>query len=163
MFRLSFASRGATRHVLNPLNSFFLKILPLVFIVLLTFLLTSPLWQQAGVPNTADAHHHLPRSAAVQRAFEQGVYWPRWFPESHYGRGEPTFHYYSPGLYWLVGGGTLDWIELRSGLDPGGDSGIYLVRPGGIRMASPYIQQESKPRQHGDLSRNAPHLFAYVP
>ena len=78
-------------------------LLPLIFLSLLTILLTSPLWQQAGIPNTADAHHHLPRSAAMQLAFEQGVFWPRWFPESNYGRGEPTFHYYSPGLYWLVG------------------------------------------------------------
>ena len=89
------------------------KVLPLVFIALLTFLLTSPLWQQAGIPNTADAHHHLPRSAAVQRAFEQGVYWPRWFPDSNYGRGEPTFHYYSPGLYYLVG--AVHWAGI--GLD----------------------------------------------
>ena len=80
-----------------------LRFLPLLFLALLTFLLTSPLWQQAGIPDTADAHHHLPRSAAMQLAFEQGVFWPRWFPDSNYGRGEPTFHYYSPGLYWLVG------------------------------------------------------------
>ena len=94
-------------------TGFSLKILPLVFIVLLTFLLTSPLWQQAGIPNTADAHHHLPRSAAVKLAFEQDVYWPRWFPSSNDGRGEPTFHYYSPGLYWLVG--AVHWAGI--GLD----------------------------------------------
>ena len=97
--------------VLSSDNS--LRFSPLVFITLLTFLLTSPLWQQAGIPNTADAHHHLPRSAAVQRSFEQGVFWPRWFPSSNYGRGEPTFHYYSPGLYWLVG--AVHWTGV--GLD----------------------------------------------
>ena len=90
-----------------------LKILPLVFIILLAFLLTSPLWQQAGIPSTADGGYHLPRSAAVQDAFEKGVPWPRWFPESHSGRGEATFHYYSPGLYWLVG--AVHWAGI--GLD----------------------------------------------
>lgn len=87
------------------------RLLPLVFIVLLALLLTSPLWQQPGIPLTADAHHHLPRAGAVERAFEQGVYWPRWFPSSNYGRGEPTFHYYSPGLYWLVG--AVHWAGIR--------------------------------------------------
>ena len=90
-----------------------LRFLPFIFIILLTFLLTSPLWQEAGIPVTADAHHHLPRSAALQRAFEQGVYWPRWFPSTNYGRGEPTFHYYSPGLYWLTG--AVHWVGI--GLD----------------------------------------------
>ena len=80
-----------------------LRLLPLIFIVLLSILLTSPLWQQDGIPHTADGHYHIHRSAAMQRAFEQGVYWPRWFPSSSHRRGAPTFHYYSPGLYWLVG------------------------------------------------------------
>ena len=47
-----------------------LRLLPLIFIVLLSILLTSPLWQQDGIPHTADAHYHIHRSAAVQRAFE---------------------------------------------------------------------------------------------
>ena len=94
-------------------SDFPLRILPLVFIVLLTALLTSPLWQQEGIPQTVDAHYHLHRSAAVQRAFEQGVSWPRWFPSSSHGRGEPTFHYYSPALYWLVG--AVHWTGI--GLD----------------------------------------------
>ena len=59
-----------------------LRLLPLIFIVLLSILLTSPLWQQDGIPHTADAHYHIHRSAAVQRAFEQGVFWPRWFPST---------------------------------------------------------------------------------
>lgn len=92
-------------------TGFALRLLPFVFILLLAFLFTSPLWQQSGIPNTLDAHHHLPRAAAVERAFEQGVYWPRWFPSSNYGRGEPTFHYYSPGLYWLVG--AVHWTGIR--------------------------------------------------
>ena len=90
-----------------------LSFLPLIFIVILTILLTSPLWQQDGIPHTADGHYHLHRSAAVQRAYEQGVFWPRWFPSSSHGRGAPTFHYYSPGFYWMVG--AIHWTGI--GLD----------------------------------------------
>lgn len=86
-----------------PTRQFPPKLLPFLFISLLTVLLTSPLWLQAGIPDTVDAHFHLHRSAAMQRSFSQGVFWPRWFPSSNFGLGEPTFHYYSPGLYWLVG------------------------------------------------------------
>ena len=54
--------------------------------------------------DTPDAQVHTHRSAAMYRAFEQGVYWPRWFPVVYNGLGAPTFHHYSPGLYWLVAG-----------------------------------------------------------
>lgn len=89
--------------MIRALSSYsYFRLLPLVFIALLAFLITSILWLEAGIPHTADAHFHLHRTASVQRAFEQGVFWPRWFPSSHFGRGEATFHYYSPGLYWLL-------------------------------------------------------------
>ena len=75
----------------------------ILFIGLLTILLAGPLWQLPGLPwAAADATSHTHRSAAVFRAFGQGVYWPRWFPTVYNGLGAPTFHHYSPGLYWLV-------------------------------------------------------------
>ena len=74
-----------------------------LLIALLTVLLAGPLWQISGIPMvTNDAAAHTHRSAEVYRAFEQGVYWPRWFPLVYNGLGAPTFHHYSPGLYWLV-------------------------------------------------------------
>ncbi len=90
-----------------------LRLLPVVFLILLSLLLTSPLWQQEGIPHTADARFHLHRGAAMERSFEHGVFWPRWFPSGSHGRGEPTFHYYSPGLYWLLG--AIHWTGI--GLD----------------------------------------------
>ena len=73
------------------------------FIVLLTVLVAGPLWQIEGIPvNTGDVQVHLHRSAAIERAFEQGIYWPRWFPEVYNDLGAPVFHHYSPGLHWLV-------------------------------------------------------------
>ena len=52
--------------------------------------------------NNPDAFSHMHRSAAMFRSFEQGVFWPRWFPAVYDGLGAPTFHHYSPGLYWLI-------------------------------------------------------------
>ena len=79
------------------------SLLVILFIGLLTILLAGPLWQLPGIPWVSrDATSHTHRSAAVFRAFEQGVYWPRWFPAVYNGLGAPTFHHYGPGLYWLV-------------------------------------------------------------
>ena len=75
----------------------------ILFISLLVLLLAGPLWQLSGLPgNTIDEQLHTHRSAAMNRSFEQGVFWPRWFPIVYNGLGAPTFHHYSPGLYWLV-------------------------------------------------------------
>ena len=75
----------------------------ILFIASLALLLAGPLWQLSGLPgNTIDEQLHTHRSAAMYRAFEQDVYWPRWFPIVYNGLGAPTFHHYSPGLYWLV-------------------------------------------------------------
>ena len=75
----------------------------ILFIALLTVLIAGPFWQISGIPlSTRDAQIHLHRSAAVERAFEQGIYWPRWFPTVYNGLGAPVFHHYSPGLHWLV-------------------------------------------------------------
>ena len=74
-----------------------------LFIALLVTLVAGPFWQIDGIPfNTRDVQVHLHRSAALERAFEQGIYWPRWFPTVYNGLGAPVFHHYSLGLHWLV-------------------------------------------------------------
>lgn len=79
-------------------------LLVLLFVALLALLIVGPLWQLPGIPaGTPDEQLHAHRSAAVQRAFAQGVLWPRWFQTVYNGLGAPTFHHYSPALYWLVG------------------------------------------------------------
>ena len=75
----------------------------ILFIALLIVLLAGPFWQLGGLPAEAiDQLQHMHRIAAVERSFEQGVFWPRWFPIVYNGLGSPVFHHYSPGLYWLV-------------------------------------------------------------
>ena len=72
-------------------------------VLMLAVIIAGPLWQLPGIPVVSgDAASHIHRSAAMQRAFDLGVYWPRWFPIVYNDLGAPTFHHYSPGLYWLV-------------------------------------------------------------
>lgn len=73
------------------------------FIALLALLVAGPFWQIDGIPvSTHDVQVHLHRSAAIERSFEQGVYWPRWFPTVYRGLGSPLPHHYSSGFHWLV-------------------------------------------------------------
>ena len=52
----------------------------ILFIALLIVLLAGPFWQLGGLPADAiDQLQHMHRIAAVERSFEQGVFWPRWF------------------------------------------------------------------------------------
>ena len=55
---------------------------------------------------------HMHRAAAMARAFEQGVFWPRWFPIAYQGLGAPVFHHYSPGFHWLVAATHLSGFRL---------------------------------------------------
>ena len=82
----------------NPLD-----LLVILSIAILTVIVAGPFLQIEGIPvSTGDVQIHLHRSAAVERAFRLGVFWPRWFPELYNDLGAPDFHHYSPGLYWLV-------------------------------------------------------------
>ncbi len=92
-------------------------LLVILFVALLALLVAGPFWQVSGLPaGTPDEQLHSHRSAAVTRAFEQGVYWPRWFPTVYNGLGAPTFHHYSPALYWLVGATHGTGIRLDNAL-----------------------------------------------
>lgn len=73
------------------------------FIALLALLVAGPFWQIDGIPvSTHDVQVHLHRTAAIERSFEQGVYWPRWFPTVYRGLGSPLLHHYSSGFHWPV-------------------------------------------------------------
>lgn len=83
------------------------------FILFLAALLVSPLWDEQGLPGIHnDMLLHMHRAAAMTRAFEQGVFWPRWFPIAYQGLGAPVFHHYSPGFHWLVASAHFSGIRL---------------------------------------------------
>ena len=109
--------RFATR-ILNRMSArLSTSLLVILFVSLLALLLAGPFWQVSGLPaGTPDEQLHSHRSAAVTRAFEQGVYWPRWFPTVYNGLGAPTFHHYSPAFYWLVGAAHGTGIRLDHAL-----------------------------------------------
>ena len=93
------------------------SLLVVLFVALLALLIAGPFLQVTGLPTgTPDEQLHSHRSAAVTRAFEQGVFWPRWFPTVYNGLGAPTFHHYSPALYWLVGAAHGTGIRLDDAL-----------------------------------------------
>ncbi len=61
-----------------------------------------PLWQHAGLPNTADGPIHLMRQVQFDQAWAQGVYYPRWGTDLAFGHGMPIFSYAPPSLYFLT-------------------------------------------------------------
>jgi len=98
------------------------------FIALLAILVAGPFWQIDGIPiNTHDVQVHLHRVAAYERSFEQGVFWPRWYPTAYRGLGSPLFHHYSPGFHWLVA--VIHWFG------PGLDQSFKMVMTAAVVLS----------------------------
>ena len=90
----------------------------ILFIALLAIVVAGPFWQIDGIPvQTRDVLAHLHRAAAIERSFEQGVYWPRWFPAVYNELGAPAFHHYSPGLHWMVAAAHRVGVRLDQALE----------------------------------------------
>ena len=70
--------------------------------LLLTLLAAWPLLSNAGLPNTADGPVHLMRQAELNRAWQDGILYPRWAPDLAYGYGMPLFSYAPPLLYQVT-------------------------------------------------------------
>ena len=73
-----------------------------------------PLLLNAGLPNTADGVLHLYRTFELDRAWREGVFYPRIAPDFAYGYGYPIFNYYAPLFYFMgqalhVVGISLEW------------------------------------------------------
>jgi hypothetical protein len=60
-----------------------------------------PLVLNAGLPNTADGALHVYRTFELDRAWHDGVAYPRIAPDFAYGYGYAIFNYYAPLFYWL--------------------------------------------------------------
>lgn len=61
-----------------------------------------PLLTHAGLPNTADGPVHLMRQVELNRAWQEGVFYPRWGADLALGHGMPIFSYAPPLLYHLT-------------------------------------------------------------
>ena len=79
---------------------------------------------QAGFPDTHDGRFHLYRTAALSKAWGQGVLHPRLFPEFGFAYGQAVFNYYSPLSYWpgaalsILGGNPVVATKIAVGLSP---------------------------------------------
>ena len=72
--------------------------------ILVTFLLSIPALfplLKGGYLISHDGIFHLYRLAGLDRALQQGIIYPRWFPEFAYGYGHPVLNYYSPLAYYV--------------------------------------------------------------
>ncbi|MCC7362419.1 MAG: hypothetical protein IT317_23265 [Anaerolineales bacterium] len=55
-----------------------------------------------GPPAEVDGAPHFYRFVALDHALAQGVLYPRWLPDLHYGFGAPLLNYYAPAAYYLL-------------------------------------------------------------
>lgn len=74
----------------------------LAVVLLLILFAALPLLGFAGLPNTADGPAHLMRQAELNRAWQDGILYPRWAPHLAYGYGMPLFSYAPPLLYQVT-------------------------------------------------------------
>ena len=125
-------------------------------IALLVMLVAGPFWQIDGIPiNTRDVQVHLHRGAAMERSFEQGVYWPRWLPDVYNGLGSPLFNHYSPGLYWSVA--ALHRLGLAL------DQALKLVLTAALALSGFSVYSWLRHAFSGEASLTATSLFLLHP
>lgn len=72
------------------------------WVVVLALFAALPLWMQAGLPNGSDVLYHSYRAGEMARAWEQGVWTPRWAEGFYFGYGAPMWHYYGSLTYYLT-------------------------------------------------------------
>ena len=70
--------------------------------LLLPLFTVMPLLTHAGLPNTADGPAHLMRQVELNRAWQEGNFYPRWGTDLALGHGMPIFSYAPPALYQLT-------------------------------------------------------------
>ncbi|MFQ5576518.1 MAG: 6-pyruvoyl-tetrahydropterin synthase-related protein, partial [Anaerolineae bacterium] len=70
--------------------------------ILLALFAALPLLTHAGLPNTADGPAHLMRQVELNRAWQDGILYPRWAPDLALGHGMPLFNYAPPLLYFVT-------------------------------------------------------------
>lgn len=74
---------------------------PLILTWLLVLPAILPLFQPT-LTHSADGLLHLYRLIALDHLIDQGLFFPRWWPDLAYGYGLPLFVYYAPLSYYLT-------------------------------------------------------------
>ena len=74
----------------------------LMLALVVPLLAVMPLLTHAGLPNTADGPAHLMRQVELNRAWQEGNFYPRWGADLALGHGMPIFSYAPPALYQLT-------------------------------------------------------------
>jgi len=72
-----------------------------IWVFLLSLPAVLPLFQ-SGYLDSHDGLFHLYRLAALDKAFNAGVFYPRWFPDFAFGYGHAVLNYYSPLTYYVA-------------------------------------------------------------
>ena len=106
---------------------------PLLWLWLLILPAITPLVQPT-ITHSADGLLHLYRVVALDHAFQQGVLFPRWFPDLVYGYGLPLFVFYAPLSYYLTEAWRLIGLSFTSAFNASlalalllSGSGVYLL------------------------------------
>jgi hypothetical protein len=86
-------------------SSFFIDHFSLIIVncslILIGLILAAPLLQSSALC-TDDGALHIYRTVALDRALQDGLLYPRWFPDLAYGYGFPFFNYREPLGYYLL-------------------------------------------------------------
>jgi Dolichyl-phosphate-mannose-protein mannosyltransferase len=93
-----------------------------VLLVALSLLALGPMLQAAYFWGAHDARHSVYFLFEFDRVFQDGIWYPRWFPDMTYGYGYPLFNIYGPLAFYvgeffhLVGADFIVAVKLVFGL-----------------------------------------------
>jgi Dolichyl-phosphate-mannose-protein mannosyltransferase len=93
-----------------------------IVLAVLTLLVLGPMMQTGYFWGAHDARHSVYFLFEFDRVFQDGVWYPRWFPDMTYGYGYPLFNIYGPlpfyvgELFHLLGADLVTAVKLVFGL-----------------------------------------------
>lgn len=89
-----------------------------LLLVVLTLLVLAPMMQAGYFWGAHDARHSVYFLFEFDRVFQDGIWYPRWFPDMTYGYGYPLFNIYGPlpfyvgELFHLIGADFVTAVKL---------------------------------------------------
>jgi hypothetical protein len=108
--------------MMNRTTSFFGRIAPALFLVVLSVFAWAPLLNSAYFFQAHDAPHSIFFLVGFDQTLRDGFLWPRWAPDFAFGYGYPLFNIYAPlafyaaELWHLVGFGLITSVKIMYAL-----------------------------------------------